>query len=163
MSSKLNILDRPLSKGKTEINITSFALIFSEMVQYCQGRVHTVSELQEKLADLGQHVGRRIADIHVLREKGFKREVKLIRMLMFLTSNIWKSIFGKEADKLEHANDDEATCSLNCAAFVAGILEAVLCGAGFPAKVSVHWHKGTTFLIKFDDTVIAREKAMETK
>eukprot|EP00112_Aurelia_sp_Birch-Aquarium-sp1_P006538 Seg172.12 transcript_id=Seg172.12/GoldUCD/mRNA.D3Y31 product="Trafficking protein particle complex subunit 5" protein_id=Seg172.12/GoldUCD/D3Y31 len=183
MSSKLNILDRPLSKGKSEINITSFALLFSEIVQYSQGRVLTVTELQDKLALLGQHVGRRVSDVHVLREKGFKREIKLIRMLMFITSNLWKSLFGKEADKLEHANDDEATYyiiekeplvnkfisvpkdkgSLNCASYMGGIIEAILCGGGFPAKVSVHWHKGTTFLIKFDDAVIAREKAMESK
>ena len=88
-------------------------------------------------------------------------------------TTLWKTLFGKEADKLEHANDDERTyyiiekepivntfisvpkvfCfpnnimkmtsflwskdkgSLNCAAFVAGIVEAVLDGANFPAKV----------------------------
>ncbi|XP_065069228.1 trafficking protein particle complex subunit 5-like [Rhopilema esculentum] len=183
MSSKLNILDRPLSKGRSEINITSFALLFSEIVQYCQGRVLTVTELQDKLSEFGHHVGQRIADVHVQRERGFKREIKIQKMLLFIHSNIWKSLFGKEADKLEHANDDEATYyiiekeplvnkfisvpkdkgSLNCAAFVAGIIESILCGAGFQAKVSVHWHKGTTFLIKFDDSVIAREKAMDSK
>ena len=30
---------------------------------------------------------------------------------------------------------------LNCASFVAGIIEAVLDGANFPVKVSAHWHK----------------------
>ena len=48
--------------------------------------------------------------------------------------------------------------SLNCAAFVAGIIEAVLDGANFPAKVSAHWHKGTTFMVKFEESVIARDK-----
>lgn len=62
-----------------------------------------------------------------------------------------KVLFGREADKLEHSNDDEGTYyimekeplvnryisvprdkgSLNCAVFVAGIVEAVLCGTGF--------------------------------
>ena len=89
-----------------------------------------------------------------------------------------KNLFGKEADKLERANDDEKTFyiiekeplvnrfisvpkdkgSLNCAAFVAGIIEAVLDGANFPAKVSAHWHKGTTFMVKFEESVIARDK-----
>merc|ERR1712029_1093148 len=81
---------------------------------------------------------------------------------MGVKTTLWKTLFGKEADKLEHANDDERTYyiiekepivntfisvpkdkgSLNCAAFVAGIVEAVLDGANFPAKVSAHWHKG---------------------
>ena len=50
---------------------------------------------------------------------------------------------------------------LNCAAFNAGIVEAFLTGAGFPCTVTVHWHKGTTLLIKFDDVVAERTKAME--
>ena len=60
-------------------------------------------------------------------------------------------MFGKEIDKLEHANDDERTYyiietdavinkfisvpkdkgSLNCAIFTAGIIESVLCLSGF--------------------------------
>ena len=48
--------------------------------------------------------------------------------------------------------------SLNCAAFTAGIVEAVLDGANFPAKVTAHWHKGTTFMVKFEESVIARDK-----
>ena len=63
----------------------------------------------------------------------------------------FQSLFGREADKLEHANDDERTYyiiekeplvnkfisvprdkgSLNCSVFTAGIIEAVLNGCGF--------------------------------
>lgn len=62
-----------------------------------------------------------------------------------------QSLFGKEADKLEHANDDENTyyliekdavvnkfistpkdkANLNCAAFCAGIIEAILNNSNF--------------------------------
>ncbi|XP_064606621.1 trafficking protein particle complex subunit 5-like [Liolophura sinensis] len=151
------------------------------MVQYCQNRVFTVPDLQNKLAEMGHHVGSRVLDVMFVREKGFKRETKLLNMLLFIKSNLWKTLFGKEADKLEHANDDERTYyiiekeplinkfisvpkdkgSLNCAAFTAGILEAVLNGSNFPAKVTVHWHKGTTFMIKFDEAVITRDKMVE--
>lgn len=31
-----------------QINVSTFALLFSEMVQYCQNRVSTVPELQNK-------------------------------------------------------------------------------------------------------------------
>lgn len=174
-------LERPLSKGRNEINVSTFGLLFSEMVQYCQNRVHTVPELQAKLSELGQQVGSRMLDVLVLREKGLKREVRVLNILLFIKSALWKSLFGKEADKLEQANDDDKTYyiiekeplvnkfisvpkdkgSLNCAAFIAGIVEAVLHGCNFPAKVTAHWHKGTTLMIKFDESVITRDKSMD--
>nr|XP_054765334.1 trafficking protein particle complex subunit 5-like [Lytechinus pictus] len=106
---KTSLVDRPLSKGKGEMNISTFALLFSEMVQYCQNRVSSVPELQSKLSDMGQHVGVRILDLLFIRERGLKRETKLLNILLFIKSNVWKVLFGKEADKLEHANDDERT------------------------------------------------------
>lgn len=100
---------------------------------------------------MGAEVGHRITDLLVVREKSGKREIKLLNALLFVKSTLWKSLFGREADKLEHANDDERTYyiiekeslvnkfvsvpkdkgSLNCASFVAGIVEAVLCDSGF--------------------------------
>jgi trafficking protein particle complex subunit 5 len=53
--------------------------------------------------------------------------------------------------------------SLNCAVFVAGIVQAVLVNCGFPCQVTCHWHKGTTYMVKFDDSVIARDKYLEEK
>lgn len=181
LRSKTTILDRSLSRGKQEISLASFALLFSETVQYCQARSSTVPELQGKLHDLGWQVGARIIDLIFVRDRAAKRELKLLNALLMVKTTLWKTLFGKEADKLEHANDDERTYyiiekeplvntfisvpkdkgSLNCAAFVAGIVEAVLDGANFPAKVSAHWHKGTTFMVKFEEGVIARDKASE--
>ncbi|KAK6620775.1 hypothetical protein RUM43_011070 [Polyplax serrata] len=155
---KTSILDRNLSKGKGEVSLSCFALLFSEVVQYCQNRVYTVPELQNKLSEIGYDVG-----------------TKLIDLLM--------TIFGYEADKLELANDDDKIYyiiekeplvnkfisvpkdkgSLNCAVFTAGIIEAVLCGSGFPAKVTGHWHKGTTYMIKFEEHVVAREKQLDER
>ncbi|XP_022802207.1 trafficking protein particle complex subunit 5-like [Stylophora pistillata] len=60
------------------------------MVQYCQNRVHTVPELQSKLSELGQQVGSRILDVLVLREKGMKREVRVLNILLFIKSVLWK-------------------------------------------------------------------------
>lgn len=119
---------------------------------------------------MGYHVGQRVLDTLFVREKNFKREIRLINLLVFIKTNVWKALFGKEADKLEQANDDEATCmqlenlcryvfsnlffysdyiiekeplvnkyisvpkdkgSLNCAAFIGGIIEAVLCESNF--------------------------------
>uniref|UniRef100_A0A1B0CQT9 Trafficking protein particle complex subunit 5 n=1 Tax=Lutzomyia longipalpis TaxID=7200 RepID=A0A1B0CQT9_LUTLO len=180
---RTSILDKPLSRGKGEVSLSCFALLFSELVQYSQSRVYTVAELQNRLHDLGQDVGVRIIDLYFVRERNSKRETKLINVLLFIKTTCWKCLFGREADKLEHANDDERTYyiiekeplvnkfisvpkdkgSLNCATFTAGIIEAVLTNCGFPCKVSAHWHKGTTYMVKFEDHVIARDKQLEEK
>ncbi len=39
---------------------------------------------------MGQHVGVRILDVLLLREKGFRRETKLLNMLIFIKSNLWR-------------------------------------------------------------------------
>ncbi|KTG45462.1 hypothetical protein cypCar_00000765 [Cyprinus carpio] len=168
---KSAILERSLTRPKTEVSVSAFALLFSEMVQYCQSRVYSVSELQARLADMGQGVGASLLDVLVMREKNGKRETKVLNILLFI----------KEADKLEQANDDDKTyyiiekeplinayisvpkenSTLNCAAFTGGIVEAILTHSGFPAKVTVHWHKGTTLMIKFDEAVIARDKTLD--
>lgn len=108
-----------------------------------------------RLAEMGAEIGHRITDLLVMREKNGKREIKLLNVLLFVKSTMWKSLFGREADKLEHANDDERTYyiiekeslvnkfvsvpkdkgSLNCASFVAGIVEAVLCDCGFVSNL----------------------------
>ncbi|KFZ61555.1 Trafficking protein particle complex subunit 5, partial [Antrostomus carolinensis] len=142
-----------------DVALGAFALLFSELVQYCQSRVYSVAELQAKLAQLGHQVGLRVLDALVAREKNGRRETKVLNVLLFIKGPVWRNLFGKEADKLEQANDDDNT--LNCAAFTAGLVEAILTASGFPAKVTAHWHKGTTLMIKFDEAVIARDKSLE--
>jgi hypothetical protein len=93
--------------------------------------------------------------------------------------SVWRALFGK--DKLEQANDydkiyyiiekeplinaftsvPKENSTLNCAAFTGGAVEAILTHSGFSAKVTVHRHKCTTLMIKFDEAVIARGKALE--
>lgn len=148
---KTSILDKSLSKGKGEVSLSCFALLFSEVVQYCQNRSYTVPELQTKLSEIGYDVGSKLIDLVIVRERTCKRETKLLNMLLMIKSTLWKTLFGHEADKVESANDDDKTYyiiekdpivnrfisvpkdkgSLNCAVFTAGIIEAVLCGSGF--------------------------------
>ncbi|CAN8004314.1 unnamed protein product [Ixodes hexagonus] len=142
-----------------------------------------VGSVVHRLSELGFHVGQRILDLLHVREKNYKRETKLLNILLFIKTSVWKTLFGKEADKLEQANEDDRTYyliekeplvikfisvpkdrgDLNCAAFVAGIIEAILIGCNFPAKVTAHWYKGTTFMIKFDESVIVRDKSLESR
>ncbi|VTJ81546.1 Hypothetical predicted protein [Marmota monax] len=178
---KSALLERALARPRTEVSLSAFALLFSELVQHCQSRVFSVAELQARLAALGRQVGARVLDALVAREKGSRRETKVLGALLFVKGAVWKALFGKEADKLEQANDDARTfyiiereplintyisvpkenSTLNCASFTAGIVEAVLTHSGFPAKVTAHWHKGTTLMIKFEEAVIARDRALE--
>lgn len=109
------------------------------------------------LLELGKDVGIRVIDLYFVRERNSKRETKLINMLLFIKTTLWKCLFGKEAEKLEHANDDERTYyiiekeplvnkfisvpkdkgSLNCATFSAGIIEGVLTNCGFVSSTSL--------------------------
>lgn len=113
-----------------------------------------------RLHELGRDVGTRVIDLYFVRERNSKRETKLINMLLFIKTTLWKSLFGKEAEKLEHANDDDRTYyiiekdplvnkfisvpkdkgSLNCATFSAGIIEAVLSNCGFVSSQSHQTH-----------------------
>lgn len=63
---------------------------------------------------------------------------------------------------------------LNCAAYVAGIIEGVCDGAEFPARVTAHsvdeeqegsqsgqmWPGKTVFLVKFSEEVMEREEIL---
>ncbi|TNN57839.1 Trafficking protein particle complex subunit 5 [Liparis tanakae] len=131
---KSNILERPLTRPKTEVSVSAFALLFSEMVQYCQSRVYSVSELQTRLADMGQSANDDDKTYYIIEKE------PLI--------NAYISV-------------PKENSSLNCAAFTAGVVEAILTHSGFPAKVTAHWHKGTTLMIKFNESVIARDKTLD--
>jgi hypothetical protein len=56
-ASKENILDRPLERRRTEINLSAFAFLFSEVVQYCRDRAATIPDLERKLEHMGHRVG----------------------------------------------------------------------------------------------------------
>ena len=56
---------------------------------------------------------------------------------------------------------------LNCAAFVAGVVEGVCGAAGLEARVSAHnagselWPGRTVFLVRFEEGVVEREGVVE--
>lgn len=89
-SNKNSILDKTLTKGKNEVSLSLFALVFSEIVQYSQKSCSSVADLAEKLHSLGYDVGSRLLDLYVFREKNSKRETKLNNMLLFIKTTLWK-------------------------------------------------------------------------
>ncbi|KAK2976653.1 hypothetical protein RJ640_009442, partial [Escallonia rubra] len=90
-----NVLDKPLSKGKQEVSLSAFAFLFSEMVQYNQTQVDNIAELERRLEDAGYAVGARVLELLCHREKGNRRETRLLGILSFVHSTVWKVLFGK--------------------------------------------------------------------
>jgi trafficking protein particle complex subunit 5 len=93
-----------------------------------------------------------------LLPKQYKREIRLMNVLQFVSTQVWKALFGKNADSLERSIDnanefmivdyDPLTSTfvsvpadlgqLSADAYISGIVAGVLNGAGFMAQVTAH-------------------------
>mmetsp|Transcript_8098 Transcript_8098/g.13408 ORF Transcript_8098/g.13408 Transcript_8098/m.13408 type:complete len:208 (-) Transcript_8098:191-814(-) len=158
-----NILDRPLGgrgtrSAESNVSQSAFAYLYSELVQYHQSRVASISELERRLESSGYGVGLKTLELLSYRARESKRETRLMNILQFVSAQVWKSLFGKPADSLErsidHADefmivDYEPLTStyvsvpsdlgqLSADAFISGIIAGVLDGAGFSARVTAH-------------------------
>eukprot|EP00922_Rhytidocystis_sp_ex-Travisia-forbesii_P019320 GHVS01028634.1.p1 GENE.GHVS01028634.1~~GHVS01028634.1.p1 ORF type:complete len:204 (-),score=16.78 GHVS01028634.1:455-1066(-) len=177
-----SIFDRSLAKSKHEVSLSLFAFLFSEAVQYSMSQSKQGYRLEDKLHELGVRVGYRVLDLLVFREKN-KREIHILPMLKFVSQVCWKYLFGHPGVLLEGLDQDYEYMindksllvnkfisaprdygHVNCGAYVAGIVEGILCSGEFPAEVTAHTvedtptQKSTTILIKFLPEVMAREK-----
>mmetsp|Transcript_2755 Transcript_2755/g.4846 ORF Transcript_2755/g.4846 Transcript_2755/m.4846 type:complete len:216 (+) Transcript_2755:28-675(+) len=157
VSSKgTNIYEKPLIKSRGEVNLDLYLLLFSEMVQYSRSRVSSVSDLENMLSQMGSHVGIRVLEYLSIKDKSFKKEIRVVNCLNLIVTLVWKYLFGKVADSLKKVNNtnDEYYIeefnpmvnkfiavpkdygALNCAAFNGGIIEGILSASGFKSKVS---------------------------
>ncbi|GFF26517.1 transport protein particle subunit trs31 [Aspergillus udagawae] len=117
------------------------------------------------------------------------RPLRILPLLHLIHGPLWRLLFQRPADALEHSVSPETPneymitdndplvntyisvpkemSMLNCAAFVAGIIEGVCDGCGFEAKVTAHnqptemWPGRTIFLLRFGESVMEREKVLE--
>ncbi|TDZ68415.1 Transport protein particle subunit trs31 [Colletotrichum trifolii] len=139
----------------------------------------------------GHSIGLKLLDLLLFREppRTQVRPLTIIALLHFIKQSCWQHLFARQADRLEKSADpakpDEymiidneplvnayisvprEMSQLNCAAFVAGIVEGICDGAGFPARVTAHniatkddsemWPGKTVFLVKFRSEVLERE------
>ncbi|KAB5531298.1 NO signaling/Golgi transport ligand-binding domain-containing protein [Coniochaeta sp. 2T2.1] len=186
------IYHRPLNRTKTaELSQASFAYLFSEMVSYAQRRVTGIQDLEKRLNTQGHPLGLKLLDLLLIREppRSQLRPLNIIALLHLIKINLWTHLFGRQADRLEKSSNPETPDEymivdneplvnayisvpkemnqLNCAAYVAGIIEGVCDGAGFPARVTAHsvgakeegemWPGKTVFLVKFEAGVLERE------
>lgn len=63
-----------------------------------------------RLNEFGYRVGSRVLELLAWREKVAKREIKVINVLYFIHSTVWKALFGKQADSLEKSTENEDEC-----------------------------------------------------
>ncbi|KAI0167367.1 DNA-directed DNA polymerase alpha subunit pol12 [Pestalotiopsis sp. IQ-011] len=189
------IYHRPLNRTKTaELSGAAFAYLFSEMVGYASNKIASIQDLEKRLNTAGHPIGLKLLDLLLHREpvRTQTRPLTIIQLLHFIKLNLWQHLFGRAADGLEKSSDpskpDEYMIidneplvnryvsvprnmdQLNCAAYVAGIVEGVCDGSGFAARVSAHtvrqpgeeegremWPGRTVFLVKFSPEVMERE------
>ncbi|KAK0727872.1 NO signaling/Golgi transport ligand-binding domain-containing protein [Lasiosphaeria miniovina] len=192
------IYHRPLNRSKTaELSQSSFAYLFSEMVTYAQRRVTGIQELEKRLNNQGHPIGLKLLDLLLIREpaRSQTRPLNIISLLQFIKMSLWQHLFGRQADRLEKSSNPDTPdeymiidneplvnayisvpremSQLNCAAYVAGIVEGVCDGAAFPARVTAHsvggnedgemWPGKTVFLLKFQPEVLEREALIASK
>jgi hypothetical protein len=154
-------------------------------------RVARANLTSPRLNVQGYPIGLKLLELLLHREptRTQLRPLTIIQLLHFIKQTVWTHLFSRQADRLEKsANPDtpdeymiidneplvnrfvsvpREMSQLNCAAFVAGIVEGVCDGAGFPAKVGAHsvgkqdegemWPGKTVFLVKFAPEVLERE------
>ncbi len=62
-------------------------------------------------------MGIRLLEVLVYRERGSRREVQLLKALLFLQTTLWRYLFGRDAQDLEQSNT-VGTPILECAALM---------------------------------------------
>ncbi|KAL8645044.1 MAG: hypothetical protein Q9210_006928 [Variospora velana] len=191
-SNRKTIYDRNLNRTRTaELSRASFAYLFSEMVSYAQKRVTGIQDLERRLNEQGYPLGLRLLPLIIYREpaRTSVRPNRILPLLQFVHGPLWRHLFGRTADAIEHSSsanneymisDNEPLVNqyisvpkemnqLNCAAYVAGVIEGVCDGCGLKAGVSAHnggtemWPGKTVFLIRFEEGVVEREGLLEGK
>jgi hypothetical protein len=56
------------------------------------------------LEAIGSGVGLRLLELLVFRERASRREVQLLKALVFLQTTLWRYLFGRDAQNLEQSN-----------------------------------------------------------
>ncbi|MCJ1480125.1 TRAPP subunit trs31 [Schaereria dolodes] len=189
-SNRKTIYDRNLNRTRTaELSRASFAYLFSEMVSYAQHRVTGIQDLERRLNEQGYPLGLRLLPLLLHREppRLSVRPIRILPLLQFITTTLWRHLFGHPADTLERSstNENEYMVSdneplvnayisvpkemnqFNAGAYVAGVVEGVCDAGALTARVSAHnagdemWPGKTVWLIRFGEGVVEREGLLE--
>lgn len=180
-----------------ELSRASFAFLFMEMVTHAQKKIKSVSDFEKKLNEQGYPLGMKLLDLLLYRSTPAgssgsssvpaARPLRILPLLTLINNKLYPMLFSRPADSLEQDTNEankymiidntpltntyisvpKEMNQLSVAAFIAGIIEGVCDGAGFPCKVSAHnqgtdvWPNRTVFLVAFEEQVMEREKELE--
>ncbi|KAK5132007.1 hypothetical protein LTR08_000428 [Meristemomyces frigidus] len=190
-SSRKTIYDRNLARPAATTSLPAFAHIFNTLITYNHAKSGSVAEIETRLNRAGYPLGIKLLDLLLHRQAGkAARPTRLLDLLQFIHTVLWRALFGRAADALEQSTtkkneymivDNEPVVNtyisipkemsqLNCAAFVAGVVEGLCDAAGFRTEgVSAHWAEGgdelwpgkTIFLLRFGAGVVEREEGLK--
>ena len=192
-SNRKTIYDRNLNRTKAaETSLPSFAYLFNTLITYHHSKSGSVSEIESRLNRAGYPIGIKLLDLLLYRQppRSAQRPTKILELLQFIHGPLHRALFSRSADALEQSTtkkneymivDNEPLVNtyisipkemsqLNCAAFVAGIIEGVCDAAGFSMEgVSAHWAgEGdemwpgkTIYLLRFGEKVVERDEAIK--
>jgi hypothetical protein len=192
-SNRKTIYDRNLNRTKTtETSLASFAYLFNTLITYHHAKSGSVSEIESRLNRAGYPLGIKLLDLLLYRQppRSAQRPTRILDLLQFIHGTLWRALFARSADALEQSTskkneymiiDNEPLVNsyisipkemsqLNCAAFVAGIIEGMCDASGFSTDgVTAHWAgEGdelwpgkTIFLLRFKESVVEREDAIK--
>ena len=65
----------------------------------------SITELERRLESSGYGVGFKVLELLAYRSRETKRETRTMSILQFISSTVWKSLFGRAADSLERSID----------------------------------------------------------
>ena len=192
-SSRKSIYDRNPNRTRAgETSLASFAYLFNTLITYHHSKSGSVSEIESRLNRAGYPIGVKLLDLLLYRQppRSAQRPTRILELLQFIHGTLYRALFNRSADALEQSTskkneymivDNEPVVNtyisipkemsqLNCAAFVAGVIEGVCDAAGFSMEgVTAHWAgEGdemwpgkTIYLLRFGDKVVERDEALK--
>ncbi|KAK5118872.1 hypothetical protein LTR62_000081 [Meristemomyces frigidus] len=198
-SNRKTIYDRHLNRTLTaSTSLPAFAYLFNTIITYHHAKSGSVNEIETRLNRAGYPLGIKLLDLLLYRQlRVATRPTRILDLLQFIHTTLWRALFNRPADALEQSTtkkneymivDNEPVVNtyisipkemsqLNCAAFVAGIMEGLCDAAGFGMEgVSAHWAsasegqegKGeemwpgkTIFLLRFGEVAMQREEGIK--
>ncbi|TKA64842.1 hypothetical protein B0A55_08285 [Friedmanniomyces simplex] len=205
-SSRKTIYDRNLSRTQTTAtSLPAFAYLFHALITHHHSQSGSVSDIETRLNRAGYPLGIKLLDLLLYRQQTANpqrpatRPTRILDLLQFIHTTLWRALWNRTADALEQSTtkkneymivDNEPVVNtyisipremsqLNCAAFVAGIMEGLCDAAGFAMEgVTAHWASAqgearvegkeeemwpgkTIFLLRFSEAAVGREEAIK--
>eukprot|EP01084_Bolivina_argentea_P183746 317028_1 len=154
-----SVFDSSLNAHRNKtVSLSAFSHLFCALVQYSQIGVKNVSELEDRLSNIGYNVGYKQLELMTYRVSNGRRHRDVIGMLEFIKDRVWKHLFGRTADGLEQSTSNKNEFFIidhnpitnryvsvpdhlgdfNAASFIAGIIHGILDGSGFPCTIIAH-------------------------